>query len=182
MKFLLFNAVVAAALAYLLLGDNRNQQTADISAALQEGVNSVVEAAKSVTTPGISQPLGPILPVEEPAAPENAPASKPDIVAETAEKATGPEAAPARRAPAPAGQEVSVTQAPEVPELPPVAPPATANKPVLDPKVAQRRAEVLGEAPEAAAKPTFMSPADRKRELMRLAEDMELRFLGSVRQ
>ncbi len=178
MKFLLFNAVVAVALAYLLMGGDRNRQTADISAALEQGVKSAVEAAKSVATPGISQPLDPILPVEEPPAP----ATEPEMIAEEPAPSPEPQAKQVRRAPAPAGQEVAVTRAPEVPPLPPVVPPAAKSKQAVDPAVAQRRAEVLGEAPEAAAKPTFMSAADRKRELMRLAEDMELRFLGSVRQ
>jgi len=178
MKFLLFNAVVAVALAYLLMGGDRNRQTADISAALEQGVKSVVDAAKSVATPGISQPLEPVLPVEEPPAPT----AKPEMIAEKPAPTPTPQAKPARRAPAPAGQDVAVTWAPDVPALPPVTQPAAKVEAALDPAVAQRRAEVLGEAPDAAAKPTFMSAADRKRELMRLAEDMELRFLGSVRQ
>lgn len=82
---------------------------------------------------------------------------------------------------------------PEVPSptpaTPPPAtpPPATPPKAVetapsgLDPAVARRRAEVLGEAPDdgatEAATSGLMAPGVRRSELNKLAEDMELMFV-----
>ena len=57
--------------------------------------------------------------------------------------------------------------------------------PVTDPAVARRRAEVLGDGavtpPGGSSKSSgFMTSADRRRELNRLAEDMELLFAEKI--
>jgi len=53
--------------------------------------------------------------------------------------------------------------------------------PVSDPAVLKRRAEVLGEGPKTEVdvpyiEGPFMSPRERRRELSRLVQDMELLF------
>ncbi len=89
--------------------------------------------------------------------------------------------------------------APETPSRPAASPPAPAKTAAPEPiiasmtaAVARRRAEVLGDAPARAAtqatpapRPSprtesFMSPAERRRELETLAEDMEMVFFDKV--
>ncbi len=94
---------------------------------------------------------------------------------------------PVRPVPKAAPLEVTVTPgAPRSVIRPPVLPP------VDDPAVAKRRDEVLGRTPDAGAVATgrqlirkaegveFMSPRDRRRELQRLAEEMELLYADKV--
>lgn len=178
---LVFNLVVLAALVYLVAGG-------PLSREVRDGAVQAVEAARTVVplprpageTPAPETAAGKV-PVGEPAKPAPKPASS--SVAE--DGAAGKSARP----PAPA---------PEIkpPELPPAQdvaervarPPVTvaakaanhgAGDPSLDPAVARRRAEVLADGPvplRAADKPAFMTPAERVRELQRLAEEMEIVF------
>ncbi len=88
--------------------------------------------------------------------------------------------------------ESAKTERPAPPEpvsetAPPAATPSKAiDRPAsgLDPAVARRRAEVLGEAPDdgatVAATSDFMAPGVRRSELNKLAEDMELMFVEKV--
>jgi hypothetical protein len=201
MKFLTFNIVVAAALGYLLMGDKPEIRHNDVVAKLTTSAGNAwdkardsVEAATDLLaeTP-IPEPdplpLPQVHPIPEPVATQTAkaaPEPKPD-----------PQPTPVmvRRAPAPKGQEVEVTKAADVP---PVSAVQIENRKAervakKDPAAARRRAEVLGiasapverntrVASAVQAKPKFMSPSDRRRELLRLAEDMELQFLDTVKQ
>jgi len=167
MNFLLFNVVVAASLGYLLLGDNRRDTVAPVIAQIEDRVKSATSSAVEVVKSAPIAQHEPIIEakVAEPVAP----------TAIVAQKAV-PEA---RRAPAPVNQEVSVATV-----APPAVPTTRAEKiAAADPSVAKRRAEVLGDGPTAADQaetPQFMTPAERRKELARLAEDMELRYLEKV--
>jgi len=166
MKFLLFNVVVAASLGYLLLGDSRNDTVAPVIAQIEARVKAVTSNAVDVVK---SDPIAQPEPIVEEKIAE--PVAPPVVVAQK----VVPEA---RRAPAPIHQEVSVARI-----TPPTVPTTKADKiAAADPAVAQRRAEVLGEGPTAdqAETPQFMTPAERRKELARLAEDMELRYLEKV--
>lgn len=168
MKFLLFNAVVAAAIGYLLLGGNSNQP-ADLMAKVAATVSGPVDEDSQI----MADALAPSDPVK--AAPVKASKPTPEFIAP-----------PARRAPAPAGQNVTAEALPKTPAEPQKTEVAAvqpkAEKPA-DPGAVKRRAQVTGEdaaGDDSDEEPTFMSPAERRRELMRLAEDMELRFLDTV--
>lgn len=151
MRFLVFNAAVVAALIYLLSADR-----------LYDMADRVEDAARDSA------------PAE--AAIETAPT-------ETAAKTVPPAPAPDAAVPsgAPSG---GTAQAARVRDLPPVD----------DPAVAKRRAEVLDgiaafdSAPREVAVPevtlaegeTLMGPEERRRELYRLAEEMELLFVTKL--
>lgn len=181
---LVFNLVVLAALVYLVAGG-------PLSREVRDGAVQAVEAARTVVP--LPRPAG------ETPAPETAavkvPVSEP---AKPAPKPTSSSVAEDANADKPARPPVP---APEIkpPELPPAQvvaervarPPVTvaakaaghggasAGDPSLDPAVARRRAEVLADGPvplRAADKPAFMTPAERVRELQRLAEEMEIVF------
>ena len=167
MKFLTFNIVVAAALGYLLLGDRpevrNNNAVAKLTASADQAWNKAREKV-TATTEFLSE--------NKSAQPEQ----KPVMV---------------RRAPAPKGQEVEVAAVTDMPPLSAEQIDSQKAKQIAanDPAVARRRAEVLGTPTpdqETAAgkdsKPAFMSPAERRRELLRLAEDMELQFLDTVKR
>ena len=181
MKFLLFNAVVVAALAYLFTmerGDFR-----DAADSLHRTVEQVRDSAEDIAdkakraAPAVPSPLSEAeTEVEEEAPP--LPEPRPEVAA----AAPAPEPAPEpTKAPAPllAG------------DLPPVA----------DPAVAQRRAEVLDGLLAADPAPlpdvlpdalppelalaegeVLMSPQERVRELNLLAEEMELLFVSKMGQ
>lgn len=202
MKFLLFNVVVAASLGYLLLGEDRNDTVAPVLSRIEAMASAAVETATSAVSDQKPAPVA--APIAAPVA-IAPPSDDPELEVE-AQLADEPVAKPAqefhsaRRAPAPVNQEVTVASAPEptaepattqaaqVPALPPKLPAAApmtkaAKVAASDPAAAQRRADVLDETPGATDQtetPQFMTPAERRRELARLAEDMELRFLEKV--
>ena len=197
MKFLTFNIVVAAALGYLLLGDKPEVRNSDIVSKLTASADAAWNKARetvSATKDVLSEPVEnePSAQVAVPVNEEAVIKQKP-VVNEIRKSAPVP-IAPAplvRRAPAPKGQEVEIAKATDVPPKSAVQidTEKAAGIAQKDPAAARRRAEVLGEQTAAAgnSEPTavtakFMSPRDRRRELARLAEDMELRFLDSVRQ
>ncbi len=155
MKFLLFNLVVAAALVFLFSGD-RADVGATVAALSEEAAGSVSE-----TRPA---------PVERAPEPETvAPPPKTNASMET----------PAAKAPP--VQE----KAPAVPETAPgrVASALPPKAPVLPPDVAERREKVLGDLlPDGKGEEKiievdpkkFMSPEQRRRDLILLSEEMEL--------
>ena len=180
MKFLTFNIVVAAALGYLLLGDRPEVQNNNVVAKLTASVDQAWSKARETATATKE-----ILSEQKPDKANASPAAKPAVPV--------PEQKPTmvRRAPAPKGQEVEVASVTDVT-------PATAEQinsqkaeqvAANDPAAARRRAEILG-APVPSKetsvgesnKPAFMTPGERRRELLRLAEDMELQFLDTVKQ
>jgi len=180
MKFLLFNVVVAASLGYLLLGEDRNATVAPILSKIEAMTSVAVETATAAVAD-----QKPVLPLEvdkvKPAKVEATMIEAGKPVSAAPEKP----AMPARRAPPPINQDVAVAPAPPLAPQTPAAPTGEAKKIAsADPAAAQRRAEVLGDASsvaDPAETPQFMTPTERRRELARLAEDMELHFLDKVR-
>jgi hypothetical protein len=197
MKFLTFNIVVAAALGYLFLGDKPEIRDSDVVAKLTASADAAWSKARDtvVASKEILQDKAEIAPAPEVAsAPVVKPAPMPLASAPIkVAKAPTPIAKPVmvRQAPAPKGQEVEVAAAPKIPARSAVQIDADKAASVArkDPAAARRRAEVLAEvtgkqevAANEPAKPKFMTPRERRRELQRLAEDMELRFLDTVKQ
>jgi len=152
MRFLVFNIVVAAALVYLFTADR-----ADIHAAADKayGVAETVRTKAGDVVASLR---------DRPAEVERVEAAVPDApeIAFPAE----PEPAPVAANPAP----------PEPPAAPPLPEPELV--PAVTPEVAARRAEVLAEGPVrgeiAPADERAATAIDRRRDLHRLAEEMEL--------
>ena len=154
MKFLLFNVVVAGALVFLFAGDR-----ADVGASVAALSDKAAEAVAETR----SVPAG--------RAPE------PEAVAPPA-KTRVPVVQPAAKAP----------EAPEAPALPEPAPRRVASAappkaPDLPPDVAERREKVLGDLLQDGTgaetvvevdPKKFMSPEQRRRDLILLSEEMEL--------
>jgi hypothetical protein len=195
MKFLTFNIVVAAALGYLFLGDKPEIRDSDVVAKLTASADAAWSKAQDTVTAGkeILQDKAEIAPTPAPKAAEavGAPIVKPAPMPLASAPANFTKPVLVRQAPAPKGQEVEVASAPEIPTKSAVQIDADKAASVArkDPAAARRRAEVLGEvsaeqevASNEPAQPKFMTPRERRRELLRLAEDMELRFLDTVKQ
>jgi hypothetical protein len=152
MKFLLFNVVVAGALIFLFAGD-RADPTTSVGAAV---------AALTDNTPDVSSAAEPApVAAPKPAVPAAGPAALP------AEE--NPEAEAAVPVTEPANGRVASASPPTAPDLPP--------------EVAERRKEVLGDPlpNEKGAEKIievdpnkFMSPEQRRRDLILLSEEMEL--------
>ncbi len=176
---LAFNVLVLLALVYLVAGGQPSRE-------IRDGAVQAVEAARTIVP--LPRPAG-----ETPSAET---ASAKGSAAEAPRPAPKPATPPAA---AEAGSDKPVTPpapAPVVtpPELPPAQdvaervarPPVTvaasrAAEIPVDPAVARRRAEVLADGPvplaaHATGRPAFMTPAERVRELQRLAEEMEIVF------
>ena len=183
MKFLTFNIVVAAAIGYLLMAEKPEVRNSEVASSLIASAETAWNKATGAVQDA-TQALE----------------KKPAVLPVVADETVAPKVAKTpmvRRAPAPKGQEVEVADAVDVPpvsavEIDQQKAAAVAAK---DPAAARRRAEVLGGTEIAQAQPTqqviasnetqkqkFMSPRDRRRELLRLAEDMELQFLDTVNQ
>ena len=176
MKFLVFNVMVAVALYSIVRGGPTS-----------EGVREAVEQIATVAAPVISAGAGMV----EEAAQDFA--IRGDAVA-VVEPAVAAEPLPPALAPslAPLGPPVVVAVVPVVPPITPAEVTPTADQgpaiaAIVDPEVLARRAQVLGgqaagvEAPDQVATtqaepPKFMTPAERQRELFRLAREMELVF------
>lgn len=174
MKFLVFNLAVAAALVFLFTADRGDMQKMaaqvhDAAADVKAYARQTLDKSEKILEPG---------PAKEPVA------VKPE-----------PPAAPVKSAP---------EQAKETP-LAPVPPAATPQQPgppaktaraiparPLTPDVAKRRQEVLDGVPPAAptvsrsATPrlkegaTLMTAGERRKELLTLAEEMELLYARSI--
>ena len=197
MKFLTFNIVVAAALGYLLLGDKPEVRNSDIVSKLTASADAAWNKAReteSATKDVLSEPVENETSAQVAVPARKVPVAKQKSVVSEVKKPAPVPVAPAplvRRAPAPKGQEVEIAKAADVPPKSAVQIDADKAAEIAqkDPAAARRRAEVLGEQTAATGKSEttavtakFMSPRERRRELARLAEDMELRFLDSVRQ
>jgi len=153
MRFLVFNVVVAAALVYLFTADR-----ADIHAAADKayGVAETVRAKAGGMVASLRDGAAEIEEIEDPV---------PDVPEIAASAKPTPASVAARPAP------------PEPPAAPP-PPPEPELVPAATPEVAARRAEVLAVSPVR----TEVRPADegapaaidRRRDLHRLAEEMEL--------
>ncbi len=165
MKFLLFNLVVAAALVFLFSGDR-----ADIGAT----VAALSNKAQDIATDTKLQPAAPAKPVVPAALPaKKEPAADPVAPAAVPVEQTGKPA----RAAAPETLKRRVASA-----SPPKAP-------VLPPDVAERREKVLGDLlPDGKGEEKiievdpkkFMSPEQRRRDLILLSEEMELFSAGTL--
>jgi len=209
MRFLVFNAVVAAALVYLF--------TAGSDPASRAG--PVVGKVKALATEAIGDMRARL---DKPAAPvvkpEATPAAKPvakTVVTRAAEPVPVPPPAPK---PAPQAKPLPASQAPvaeahaeilpkPAPGPMPVVPPAPVKtvtvaeiaapgpedqQPAPPPDVIKRRAEVLAEparptaanggAIEIGGDGLLMTVAERRKALLRLSEDMELFSIGATGQ
>lgn len=167
MKFLVFNVVVAAALIYLVA-----DKDSDFRAALPtlDGISGTVEQAAERLAPQANP---------EPAAVDAPTIADADLVDAAAEDAPNREPASAPQVVenlpplVPPVIEVPVRQVHTV-TPPPAAQPAAepAAIPAVEPAVVQRRAEVLGTAPAGTGE-ALSQPAERRRQLLDLAEEME---------
>ena len=173
MKCLVFNLLVVGALAFLLFDGTPPASVRDAVDKAAAKAGQLVEKGTVLVGKPAQRPEAKPIP---------APKSKP--VAETPAEDTGDDKSVTTVTKAPVQPPVFKTP----PQTPRPAKPATvaaAPAPKLSPAVARRRAEVLGEAPDSAAKPThttpaFMAPRTRRAELQRLAEDMELLFVDKA--
>jgi outer membrane biosynthesis protein TonB len=183
MRFLIFNAVVALALLYLFNGDGGPEDKA----------KAALGSVKTFAAKAVDEARGrldkPKPPARKAAAskpvPKPVPETKPEPVAEPAPPAPVERHAEVLPPPAPAPM-------PSVPSAPvetvtvagldePAAPPP-------EPEVAKRRAEVLADSTEPAdtgdraveigGDGLLMSVDERRKALLRLAEDMELFSVG----
>jgi hypothetical protein len=160
MRYLLFNLLVVGALALLLFDG-------DPPATVQGAVDKVAIKADRLVEKGKAL----VGRAEQERAAEPMPPAERAAIAE-------PEPKPAASA---------AVNPPAAAPPPPAKPRKAAGAPVraLDPDVARRRAEVLGEATGDGATDTtaateFMAPGVRRGELHKLAEDMELMFVERV--
>ena len=192
MRFLVFNIVVAGALIYLVANNDDGKidlpSLDDISWQAEQALDRVsaeVPRLKSDAPAPAEKPENPfsVVPQSDTAA-SPPPAEEPlfdapvidkeDLPPPAAEPAPTPLPEPVRRvarlpvadaAPAPAAAPLEQVARTPLAEAPPPPPPLAAD-------VAQRRAEVLGEAPLTSLAPV-QPDADRRRQLLDLAEEME---------
>lgn len=175
---LAFNVLVLAALVYLVAGGQPSRE-------LRDGAVQAVEAARTVLPlprPSAETPVSEPVSVKGPVAEAPKPAPKPATPPAATEAGSDKPATPP--APAPVVTPPELPPAQDVAERvarPPVTVAASRTDTPVDPAVARRRAEVLAEGPAPLAarmadKPVFMTPAERVRELQRLAEEMEIVF------
>lgn len=158
MKFIVFNVVVAVALVYLVANRDNGFEVSlpnldDVSAAAEKTLDRVVPSAP-----------------EEPAivdAPIIMTADLATRFSDLEPKIVAAPPLPAVEAPLPAIPEIKVPvrEAHNV-----IVPPPTGS--TVDLAVAQRRAEVFGEG-SVTAPESIQPPADRRRQLLNLAEEME---------
>ena len=197
MKFLIFNIAVTAALVYLLIGEGQMPGLDDVMSRTEKATTQVTSTLAAMVTPERELPaknerqsppkpverLEPVLKSEEPSSDDATPAAasvKPRPVspnAQTRVPRAKPEAsAPAvtaakpELAPLPAAQTVAMRQAKPVPV--PISPSdlrSVESAPAKNPRV-------LAEPPA----PKFMTPAERRRELSKLARSAETLFLDRL--
>lgn len=159
MRYLLFNLVVFAALAYLITGDGADPQSwfEDKLQNLNPGAwfgqqrDTPQTVATSVTTPAPAPTI----------APQIAPQPVDTIAEKTGAISTPP---PVHEAPIPVVAEAA----------PPVAEPRDTAAPVA------YEAPVIAEVPTLTEQPVFMTRPERRRELNRLIQDMEGQFLDRL--
>jgi hypothetical protein len=174
---LAFNVLVLIALVYLVAGGQPSREIRDGAVQAVEAARTLVPLPRQAADAPVSEPV----PVKGPAAEAPRPMPKPPTPPATPEAASDKPVVPA---PAPVVTPPELPSAQEVAERaarPPVTVAATRPDAPIDPAVARRRAEVLADGPvppatRQASKPAFMTPAERVRELQRLAEEMEIVF------
>ncbi|MBK19966.1 MAG: hypothetical protein CMM52_14130 [Rhodospirillaceae bacterium] len=177
MKFLAFNLAVGAALFFLFTADKSDIQSAVNQAhGLAEQVKEIARKSIDQETKKemVSESLSPVPdpPVSEKLAKTEPPAEAVPIAPVLPEKQVAP--------PPPAPSAVAPTTAQPSPKV------AGGVPTDLDPAVAKRRAEVLGDSAPPASEPVLkkgeklMSSSDRRRELLSLAEEMELLYAKSI--
>ncbi len=178
MKTLVFNLLVVGALAFLLFdGDPPTTIRGAVDKVAVKADRLVEQGKALVAKPAAERRAQQTPPVTPTPVAETPVAETPvDEPRDRKVVATTTPVAPVADTPKP------VSQAPR-----PAKPAEAADAPTraLDPQVARRRAEVLGEAPDGAANapaamPEFMAPRMRRTELQKLAEDMELMFVDNV--
>lgn len=202
MKYVLFNIAVATALVFLFTADRGEVQRIagrahDVAGDVKAYADKAFSTGRSLlarqavnnerqTDPApVAAPAKPVpAPTPKPAAPT---ATRPALPPTTTPPAVTP---PAPSRTPPAARRRLAGNFPAVPETEPkVAAPSLAAAPSadLDPDVAKRRREVLqGIDTTAAAAPVLkegtrlMTPSERRRELLSLAEEMELLYARSV--
>ena len=156
MKSLVFNLLVVGALGFLLFDGNPPTSIRGAVDKVAATADQLVDKGRALVDKPAPRPRAKPVPRVTP---------KPEPVVVT----TPVTATPVEQAPPPARPSKV----------------AAAPAPKLDPAVARRRAEVLGELPDSAAMapkvaPRFMAPRVRRTELNKLAEDMELLFVENV--
>lgn len=177
MKFLVFNLAVAAALIFLFTADRGDVQK--IAGKAHDAATGVKAYAKRTLDKG-QQILdrGPATPAAIPLPIHQAVPAKPDSVK-----------APQKPQPLPIPR--PTRHASKIAESTPSAPAVSAPSltPNVAPAVAQRRQEILNgippEAPPVAATKlkegtNLMTSVDRRKELLSLAEEMELLYARSI--
>ena len=188
MKFLMFNAVVSAALVYLMIGDEyRSAAVEDVVDRARDTVVTAVEDAERMlvtdgdaedTTPSIIGEPEPEVLLQAPEPVAFTPRQVEPVVTEESDFQVGVVTSP------------GVVERESLDELslewdPGSVFPGWQAKQSLpeidDPSVVQRRNEVLGREPvggdvTAAVTPAFMTAQERQQELHALAEEMEIMF------
>ena len=175
MKTLVFNVLVVGALAVLLFDGAPPTSIRGAVDKVAVTADRLVDKGKALVGKPAAEPRAgrtpPVTPPPEPVV--QTPVGEPrdqKVVATTTPAASVAKAPrPVSEAPRPAKSRKAVDA------------PARA----LDPEIARRRAEVLGETPDGAADAPaattgFMAPRVRRTELHKLAEDMELMFVEKV--
>ena len=174
MRYLLFNLVVFAALAYLITGDGADPQSwfeekiqnLDAGAWLEQRRDAPQTVATPVTTPVTTPAPAPAL------APQIAPQPV-DTIADKTEAVSPPPPVHEAPLPAPVAAEAA----------PPVAEPRDTAAPAAPAASVAYDAPVIAEAPastQQTEQPAFMTRPERRRELNRLIQDMEGQFLDRL--
>ena len=184
MRFLLFNLMVVGALWFLFTDDRGPTAIETMVEDARSQVGSVVAAAEQALANGdVASEFAQVYDAVADGTSTEGPTEP------VAEESPVTESEGASR-PVPA-VEVS-TRAEPIPAIPPAGIVPTGMKPVTEPKVIERRDEVVGAGPAtvvasagnawAVDPAALMSPRERQRELHRLAQDMELLFADKLSQ
>ncbi len=177
MKFLLFNVAVAAALVFLFTADRGEVQK--IAGQVHDAAGDMKAYANKALNTGqtmLGRDAAKADRKTEPAAPAAAPSL--------------PAATPAVTQPEPTSEPpLSRQLARNLPPMPEIGPEISEAASVnLNPAVAKRRREVLDGIDTADAAPALkegtrlMTPSERRKELLSLAEEMELLYARSISQ
>ena len=201
MRFLLFNLMVVGALWFLFTDDQGPTAIETMVEDARVQVGSVVAAAEqAIANKDVGSKVTQVLDAvakttatEEWKEPEAEVPVAEVPVAEVPVAEVPVAEVPVAEVPV-AEVEVAVRAEP-IPAIPPASIVPAGMKPLTDPKVIERRDEVMAAGPAAVAgvKPglatgptvdpaAMMSPRDRQRELQRLAQDMELLFADKLGQ
>ncbi len=171
MRFLIFNVVVVGALFYLFAGSqpfggtDRNGMLGTVGAVVERSVTSGRQATAAVIDKVMAGDREAPLPSALTPPDLKTPPTPMPVVDVPVQKVVPPI--------------LATLSAPKPPAI-------TAKSPVAvtDPAVQKRRAEVMARGPVASvaavkARPKFMTPSQRRRELQALSEDMELLFAST---